>query len=148
MNQIIGKWIFFQSRQLICMPYILSQQKQTPFLTNRKKEKWYTLWLYCSSIFLMNKYFDWTLSKTIHFNTVVHAFSDFSIDGRLLPFVLKHCTDQVSTTLLCRCFWTHETALPCQCIISLMSVYGHFSQELPVFISSWIWSSRNQWILI
>lgn len=31
---------------------------------------------------------------------------------------------------------------------SLIGVYGHFSQELPVFISSWIWSSRNQWILI
>lgn len=42
----------------------------------------------------------------------------------------------------------HTSCITLSMYYDLISVYGHFSQELPVFISSWIWSSRNQWILI
>lgn len=51
------------------------------------------------------------------------AFNDFYSDGRLLSFVFKHCIHEASATWLCKCSWEPETALPCKCIISLISVY-------------------------
>lgn len=51
------------------------------------------------------------------------AFNDFNSDGKLLSFVFKHCIHEASTTWLCKCSWEPETALPCKCVIYLISVY-------------------------
>lgn len=59
---------------VICFIIITLEQQQIAFMMKTKK----TNDVLCASIVkvfsLMNKYFDWALSKTIHFNGVVYSF--------------------------------------------------------------------------